>query len=195
MVALSAIAARQSCATVATKQAVHLLLDYVATLCAHLDVGYLNETNSCSCTRAHIFLSENKPFPLFNGAVLSITQIIKFVMVSDAKSGLAALFVTEEKRIPRGKPSSLWVGPNQKALSKSKQITQLLQVLPIKQLFPAGPKRWICASCGSIAAPPKTNSVTTGTLASKTGLTTTPNTTRTPTMKPTKVLIQASGTR
>jgi hypothetical protein len=31
LVALSAIAAQQSCATVATKQAVHLLLDYVAT--------------------------------------------------------------------------------------------------------------------------------------------------------------------
>jgi hypothetical protein len=29
--ALSAIAAQQSCATIATKQAVHLLLDYVAT--------------------------------------------------------------------------------------------------------------------------------------------------------------------
>ncbi len=31
LVALSATAARQSCATVATEQAVHLLLDYVAT--------------------------------------------------------------------------------------------------------------------------------------------------------------------
>jgi hypothetical protein len=31
LVALSAIAARQACATVATEQAVHLLLDYVAT--------------------------------------------------------------------------------------------------------------------------------------------------------------------
>jgi hypothetical protein len=31
LAALSAIAAQQSCATVATKQAVHLLLDYVAT--------------------------------------------------------------------------------------------------------------------------------------------------------------------
>ena len=31
LVALSAIATRQSCATVATEQAVHLLLDYVAT--------------------------------------------------------------------------------------------------------------------------------------------------------------------
>ncbi len=114
LVALSAIAPQQSCTTVATKQAVHLLLDYVATypsdgiiyqandmvLCAHLDAGFLNETNSCSCTGAHIFLSENKPFPRFNGAILSIAQIIKFVMASAAESELAALFEMTREMIP-----------------------------------------------------------------------------------------------
>jgi hypothetical protein len=114
LVALSAIAARQSCATVATEQAVHLLLDYVATypadgivyrssdmiLCAHADAGFLNETNSRSRAGAHIFLSENDPFPRFNGAILSIAQIIKFVMASAAESELAALFVTAREMIP-----------------------------------------------------------------------------------------------
>jgi hypothetical protein len=114
LVALSAIAVRQSCATVATKQAVHLLLDYVATypsngiiyqasdmvLCAHLDAGFLNKTNSRSRAGAHIFLSEKKPFPRFNGAILSITQIIRFVMASATKSELAALFVTAREMIP-----------------------------------------------------------------------------------------------
>jgi len=108
LVALSAIAARQSCATVPTEQAVHLLLDYVATypadgivyrssdmiLCTHADAGFLNETNSRSRAGAHIFLSENDPFPRFNGAILSIAQIIKFVMASAAESELAALFIT-----------------------------------------------------------------------------------------------------
>jgi hypothetical protein len=90
LVALSAITARQSCATIATtKQAVHLLLDYVATypsggiiyqssniiLCAHSNAGFLNETNSHSRAGAHIFHSENDPFPQFNGAILSIAQI------------------------------------------------------------------------------------------------------------------------
>jgi hypothetical protein len=108
LVAFSAISTRQPCATVATEQAVHLLLDYVATypsdgiiyqasdmiLCAHSSAGFLNETNSCSCTsRAHIFLSENELFPHFNGAILSIAQIIKFVMASATKSELEALFV------------------------------------------------------------------------------------------------------
>ncbi len=114
LVALSAIAARQSCATVATEQAVHLLLDYVATypsdgiiyqssnmvLCAHADAGFLNKTNSRSRAGAHIYLSENDPFPRFNGAVLSIAQIIKFVMASTAKAELAALFVTARQMIP-----------------------------------------------------------------------------------------------
>ncbi len=60
LVALNAIAARQSKATIHTEQHVHTLLDYVATypndgivyrasdmvLCAHADAGYLNETKS-----------------------------------------------------------------------------------------------------------------------------------------------------
>jgi hypothetical protein len=113
-VALSSLAARQATATVATEQAVHHLLDYVAMypndgivyrasdmiLCAHSDAGFLNETNARSRAGAHIFLSENDPFPHFNGAVLSIAQIIKFVMASAAKSELAALFITAREMIP-----------------------------------------------------------------------------------------------
>jgi hypothetical protein len=114
LVALSAIAARQASATVATEQAVHLLLDYVATypadgivyrssdmvLCAHADAGFLNEANSRSRAGAHVFLSENEPFPRFNGAVLTIAQIIKFVMASAAESELAALFIAAREMIP-----------------------------------------------------------------------------------------------
>jgi hypothetical protein len=83
LVALSAIATRQAKATVATEQAVNLLLDYVATypnngivyrasdmiLCAHSDAGFLNETQACSRAGAHIFLSEDVPFPRFNGTI------------------------------------------------------------------------------------------------------------------------------
>jgi hypothetical protein len=123
LVALSTIAASQSCATVATDQAVHLLIEHVATypsdgiiyrssdmiLCAHSNAGFLNETNSLSRAGAHIFLSENKPFLHFNGAILSIAQIIKFVMASAAKSELAALFVTAREMIPhRQTLISMW---------------------------------------------------------------------------------------
>jgi hypothetical protein len=76
LVALSAITACQAKATVATEQAVNLLLDYVATypndgivyhasnmiLCAYADAGFLNETNSRSRAGAHISLLENTCF-------------------------------------------------------------------------------------------------------------------------------------
>jgi hypothetical protein len=114
LVALSTIAARQVKATVATEQAFHLLLDYVATypndgiiycasdmiLFAHADAGFLNESQTRSHAGAHIFLSVNDPYPRFNGAVLSIAQIIKFVMASAAESELAALFITAREMIP-----------------------------------------------------------------------------------------------
>ncbi len=69
-------------------------------VCAHLDAGFLNETNSLSRAGAHIIISKSKPSPYFNGAVLSIAQIIKFVMASAAESELAALFVTAREMIP-----------------------------------------------------------------------------------------------
>ncbi len=112
--ALSAIAAHQANATIATEQAVNLLLDYVATypndgiiyrasnmiLCAHADAGFLNKTNSCSRAGAHIYLSKNDPFLQFKSAILSIAQIIKFIMASAAKSELAVLFITAREMIP-----------------------------------------------------------------------------------------------
>jgi hypothetical protein len=69
-------------------------------LCAHANAGFLNESQSCSHAGAHIFLPENDPYPHFNSAVLSIAQIIKFVMASAAECGLAALFITARKMIP-----------------------------------------------------------------------------------------------
>jgi hypothetical protein len=152
LVALSTITSQQSCATVATVQAVHLLLDYFATypsngiiyqasnmvLCARLDAGFLNKNNSRSCAGAHIFLSENKLFLRFNGAILSIAQIINFVMTSATKSELAVLFVMAREMIPHRQTLISMGWPQPKTLSK--QITQPPQELPTKQLCPAGPK-------------------------------------------------------
>jgi hypothetical protein len=50
--------------------------------------------------QTQLSLLENDPYPSFNGAVLSIAQIIKFVMASAAISKLAALFITARKMIP-----------------------------------------------------------------------------------------------
>ena len=66
-------------------------------LAAHSDAGYLNEPNARSRASAHIYLSEDVPIPTFNGSVLTIAQIIKFVMSSAAEAELASLFLTARK--------------------------------------------------------------------------------------------------
>ena len=130
LIALNAIALRQSKATMHTEQLVHTLLDYVATypgiiyqasnmvLCAHAAASYLNETKSRSRAGAHIYLSEDDPIPCLNGTVLTIATIIKFVMASAAEAELAALFIAAWRWYPTSKPSLIWGGHNHAAQSK-----------------------------------------------------------------------------
>jgi hypothetical protein len=56
---------------------------------------------SRSQARAHIFVSKNDPFPKHSGPVLSISQIIKFVMSSAPKAKLGALYITAKEMAPR----------------------------------------------------------------------------------------------
>jgi hypothetical protein len=111
---LSTISSQQAHATENTATAVNQLLDYVATypsdgityrassmiLAAHSDASFLTETGSRSRVGAHIFLSEDDPIPRNNGPVLSISQILKFVMASAAEAELAALYTTAREMIP-----------------------------------------------------------------------------------------------
>jgi hypothetical protein len=90
------------------------LLDYLATypddgttyrasdmiLCAHANAGFHNDSKGRSHASAHIFVSENNPFPKHNGPVLSISQIMKFVMSSAAKAELGALYTTAKEMVP-----------------------------------------------------------------------------------------------
>eukprot|EP00804_Cyclotella_cryptica_P020094 CCRYP_014889-RB/>CCRYP_014889-RB protein AED:0.57 eAED:0.47 QI:0/-1/0/1/-1/0/1/0/162 len=69
-------------------------------LAVQCDASYLTEVGSCSRAGAHIFLSENDPIPHHNILVLTITQIIKYAMVSAAKTELAALYITARELIP-----------------------------------------------------------------------------------------------
>ena len=100
LVALSAISMKNHSPTTFTLKEVHHILDCVATcpddgtlfrssnmqLSAHSDAGYLKEPKSRSRSSAHLHLSENVPIPTFNGAVLTIAQIIKFLMSSAAEA-------------------------------------------------------------------------------------------------------------
>jgi hypothetical protein len=111
---LSTISSQQAKATQNTARAVAQLLDYVATypsdgityrpsamiLAAHSDASFLTEPGSRSRAGAHIFLSEDDAIPRTNGPVLTISQIIRFVMASAAEAELAALYITAREMIP-----------------------------------------------------------------------------------------------
>jgi hypothetical protein len=108
---LSTLSSQQATATEATAEAVNQLLDYLATypddgatyrstdmiLCAHANAGFHNESKGCSRAGAHIFMSENDPFPRHNGPILSISQILKFVMSSAAEAELGALYTAAKE--------------------------------------------------------------------------------------------------
>ena len=68
-------------------------------LAAHADAGSHNESKGRSRAGAHIFLAEDEPFHCWNGAILTIAQIIKFVMTSAAEAKLGALFTTAQKMV------------------------------------------------------------------------------------------------
>jgi hypothetical protein len=68
-------------------------------LAAHSDASYLSETKARSQAGGHFFLSENDNFPTNNGAVLTISQIIKAVMSSAAEAELGALFINSQEAI------------------------------------------------------------------------------------------------
>ena len=63
-------------------------------LAAHDDPGFHIESKGRSQYGAHVLLDENEPVPRWNGPILTIAQVIKFVMSSAAKVELGALFTT-----------------------------------------------------------------------------------------------------
>jgi hypothetical protein len=114
LVALNAIGAQQASATETTNEAVATFLDYVATypnngiiyrasnmvLAAHADAGFHNKTKSRTRAGAHIFLAKDEPYPHWNGAILTVAQIIKFVMASVADAEWGVLFIATQKILP-----------------------------------------------------------------------------------------------
>ena len=108
------IGSQQSHTTEEINKAISAFLDYVATypkdgiiyrasdmiLAAHSNAGFHNESKGHSTAGAHICLLENNPIPRWNGTVLTIAQIIKFVMSSATEAELGALYITARKLLP-----------------------------------------------------------------------------------------------
>ena len=110
LVGLSAIGSQQASATQRKSEAIDQILDYCATypddgilyrssdmvLCSHSDAGFHNESKGRSRAGAHIYLSENDAMPRWNGPVLTIAKIIKFVVSSASEAELGAMFITAQ---------------------------------------------------------------------------------------------------
>ena len=69
-------------------------------LSAHSDASFLMEIDSRSRAGAQLFLSEADPTPRLNRPVLTIFQIMKYVMASTAEAKLGALYLTAREMIP-----------------------------------------------------------------------------------------------
>ena len=114
LVALSVIVCQHASATEATNMAIHQLLGYCATypddgilyrasdmvLAGRADAGFNNETKARSRAGAHIFLSENESIPRWNGPILTIARIMKYVVSSAAEAEMIALFLTAKEMVP-----------------------------------------------------------------------------------------------
>ena len=61
---------------------------------AHSDAGFINETKARIRAGAHIFLSENEPIPQWNGPILTIAQIMKYVLSLAVEAEMGALLLT-----------------------------------------------------------------------------------------------------
>ena len=110
LVALIKIVQQQASATESTNKATVQLIDYVATypndgitFCASnmvltgpYDAAYLNVRKTHIRAGAHIMLSENVSIANINGPVLTLAQIIKFIMSSYSKVELAGLFICDK---------------------------------------------------------------------------------------------------
>ena len=69
-------------------------------LAVHSDASYLSKTKARSREGGHFFLSKDDTYPENNGAVLTISHIIKAIMSSAAEAELGALYINCRGAIP-----------------------------------------------------------------------------------------------
>ena len=65
----------------------------------HSDAGYLNKAEARSRAGGHHYLSDKQPFPPNNGAILTVSEIIKAVMSLAAEAELGALYINAKEAI------------------------------------------------------------------------------------------------
>ncbi len=69
-------------------------------LAGHNNASYLSESKACSQVGGHFFMSNNTAKPLNNGAIHTISQIIKAVMSSAAEAEVGSLYINCREAVP-----------------------------------------------------------------------------------------------
>jgi hypothetical protein len=114
LAALGSLAAQQANPTQTTMKYFKQFLDYATSrpdamvtfqssdmvLAMHSDASYLSKTKARRRAGGIFFLSTDDVFPPNNGAILTISQIIKVVLSSAAKAELGALYINSREAIP-----------------------------------------------------------------------------------------------
>ena len=111
---LSSIATRQSKATTNLEEEVKQFLDYCHThpntgvrfvasdmlLAMHLDASYLSKPEAKSRAAGHFYLTKRNDEAFNNGAIMTLSKIIKHVMTSASEAETAALFYNYKAAAP-----------------------------------------------------------------------------------------------
>jgi hypothetical protein len=122
LAALSSIAARQANGTTGVSKSCQQLLDYVAThlnasicykacnmiLAVHTNASYLLEQNCKNRASAHFYLTNHDEKEFNNGAILTLSSIIKHIMSSASEVKLAALATVANLPFPFAQLSKKW---------------------------------------------------------------------------------------
>jgi hypothetical protein len=114
LAALGSVATQQANPAETTANKVRLFLDYASThpdaivtyhasdmvLMGHNDALYLSKSKASSRAGGHFFMSSNSTKPPNNGAILTISQIIKAIMSSGAEAEVGALYINCRDAVP-----------------------------------------------------------------------------------------------
>eukprot|EP00957_Ditylum_brightwellii_P153034 11649358-Ditylum_brightwellii.AAC.1 len=69
-------------------------------LVVNSDASYFSERHACSRAAGHFYLANKTNKDLHNGAILTLSTIIRHVVASASKAELAALFYNAREAVP-----------------------------------------------------------------------------------------------
>ena len=159
--ALGSLGTQQAEPTEETNKQANQLIDYLVSqeeavltfrasnmvLAVHSDASYLSESKARSCAGGHFFLSNDEPHPPNNGAILTIAQVIKVVMLSASEAELATLFINACTAVHiRNILAKLGHPQPQTPVQMDNATVEAL--INGKKSYQSGLKPWRCASIG-----------------------------------------------